>query len=77
VELEDIKKIIIELLRRADWCSIAFPEDDVTLCWKTESSGDICVGLNFHGFHEDAEIQREIEDCIVRWKKQRQGTLGE
>jgi hypothetical protein len=66
VRLEDVKRIIVELLRTAHWCSIAFPEDDVTLCFKTEE-GTVYIGLNLHGL-QDVEIEREIEDCITRWK---------
>jgi hypothetical protein len=69
VLLEDVKKIIIALLRSADYCSIAFPEDDITLCFRTEDNDTVCIGLNFHGLH-DAEIVKEIDDCITRWRKQ-------
>jgi hypothetical protein len=70
VKLEDVKRIIIALLRSADYCSIAFSEDDVTLCFRTEDEGVVYVGLNLHGLHKDAEIGKEIEDCVTRWRRQ-------
>jgi len=69
---EDVKNIIIELLRKADACSLAFAyKEDVRLYFYADDGERYEIGLNIPDFDEDEDVKREIEDCLTRWMRRR------
>jgi hypothetical protein len=69
---EDVKNIIIELLRKADSCSLAFAyKEDVRLYFYADDGERYEIGLNIPDFNEDEDVKREINDCLTRWMRRR------
>jgi len=61
---DDVKKIIIDFIEKASYCTIEIRHGDYNLIFKLDDGREIVLGVSFYELdREDEDIKNTIERC--------------
>jgi len=64
---DEVKKIIIDFIEKASYCSIEVRHGDYNIVFKLDDGGKIALAITFYYLDEkDEEIRYAIERCRKR-----------
>ena len=64
---EDVKKIIIDFIEKASYCTIEIRHGDYNIVFKLKDGREIALGVSFYNLdEEDEDVKNVIERCRKR-----------
>jgi hypothetical protein len=64
---EDVKKIIIDFIEKASYCTIEIRHGDYNIVFKLNDGREIALGISFYNLdEEDEDVKNVIERCRKR-----------